>query len=68
MEFLIHGHFLGPDGFEMSKLFGKDILRWCVHVDIFVAFVVAWLSNGDGKREEAMKEYIGIFEEGDCEG
>jgi len=69
MESLILGHFLGSDNFETSKLFGKHILRWCVHVGIFVAFVIAWLlSNGDRKREEAMREYIGIFEEGDCEG
>jgi hypothetical protein len=55
MEPLILGHFLGPDDFDVSEFFSKDFLRWCVHVGIFVALVVAWLlSSRSGKMEGAM--------------
>ena len=62
METLIVGHFLGPDGFEISKLFDEDMLRWCIHTGIFVALVLAWLPSGrNGKMVGAMRGQVEIF-------
>jgi hypothetical protein len=70
MEFLILGHFLGPDGFEMSKLFGKDILRWCNPYGHFRGFVTAWFLRRvqeKGKEVGNKRRDLGGFKEGDRE-
>jgi hypothetical protein len=63
MENLILGHSLGPDAREITKLVGQEILRWGIHIAIFLVVVVAvflWRHETDGEVQR--EQVCGILE------
>jgi hypothetical protein len=63
MENLILSQALEIDAIEISKMIGKEILRWCLDVAVFLAIfifgVVTWaLWTEEEKGEEVLKEEV----------